>query len=69
VDQIATATQAGKTYFGGQTPVTDSVGGQSACQLLSITRSQGLPPTAAQLAALAGLFGSAHFRQTFHLQH
>jgi hypothetical protein len=69
VDQVAASAQAGKTYFGAQTPVSDSLGGQSACQLLSITRSQAVPPTAAQLAALAGLFGSARFRQAFHLQH
>ena len=52
IDQLSVATQAGKTYFGPQTPVDDTLAGQPACQLLGITRSQVLPPTAGNLAAL-----------------
>lgn len=52
VDQLSVATQAGKTYFGPQTPVDDTLGGRPACQVLGITRSQVLPPTTGNLAAL-----------------
>ena len=71
VDQIAAATQGGKTYFGAQTPVSDSVSGLNvpACQALQVARSQGLPPTVAQLDALLGVFRSAQLRQGFRLQH
>lgn len=71
VDQIAAATQAGKTYFGAQTPVSDSVTGlsQTACQTTNVTRSQALPPTAAQFSALLGNFKSAALRKALRLQH
>jgi hypothetical protein len=73
VDQIAAATQAGKTYFGAQTPVSDSVLSglltAPACQAASVTRSQALPPTSAQFSALLGILKSAAFRQSFRLQH
>lgn len=64
VDQIAAATQAGKTYFGAQTPVSDSVTGlnQTACQTANVSRSQTLPPTSAQFTALLGNFQSALLR-------
>jgi hypothetical protein len=52
IDQIATATQAGKVYFGPQTPVNDTFGGQSICSVLGVTRSQALPPTTAGFARL-----------------
>src|SRR5438105_15088636 len=29
IDQLSAATQAGKTYFGPQTPVSDEIGGQA----------------------------------------
>jgi len=40
----------GKTYFGAQTPVSDELAGQSICQLISVPRSQALPPTVAPSA-------------------
>jgi hypothetical protein len=52
IDQIAAATQAGKVYFGAQTPVNDTFGGQSICGALGVTRSQALPPTTAAFAKL-----------------
>ena len=52
IDQLAAASQAGKTYFGPQTPVNDTVG----CGLLGVTRSQALPPTAAPFSALLALY-------------
>lgn len=67
VDQLATATQAGKTYFGPQTPVSDLVGGQSICQVLGAPRSQALPPSTAQFTALLSLLQrSAAFRLALH---
>ena len=71
VDQIAAATQAGKTYFGVQTPVADSVSGLTtpACQTLKVTRSQTLPPTSAQFSALLGVLKSTSLRQGFRLEH
>jgi len=72
VDQIAAATQAGKTYFGAQTPVSDPVITglltAPACQALQVTRSQALPPTAAQFNALIGMLRGANLRQSFQLQ-
>jgi len=51
VDQIAQATQAGKTYFGAQTPLAD----KGACAAFKITRSQGVPPTALVFNSLVAL--------------
>jgi hypothetical protein len=51
-DQLSVATQAGKTYYGAQTPVDDTVAGKSACGSLRLTRTQALPPTTGNLAAL-----------------
>jgi hypothetical protein len=51
IDQIATATQAGKTYFGPQTPIDD----KGICALFGISRSQVSPPTVAPYNALIGL--------------
>src|SRR5436190_18725858 len=58
VDQIAAATQAGKNYFGTQTPVSDSLPGLTTpvCQDLKVTRSQALPPTAGQFDTLISVF-------------
>jgi len=58
VDQLSTATQAGKTYFGPQAPVDDTVEGQSLCQVLEVTRSQALPPTTAPFSAMLALLRS-----------
>jgi len=51
IDQISAATQAGKTYFGTQTPITDS----SACTNVKVTRSSGIPPTVAIFSSLVTL--------------
>jgi hypothetical protein len=45
IDQLSAATQAGKTYFGPQTPVDDTVAGQHACNVTRVGRSHGVPPT------------------------
>jgi hypothetical protein len=64
VDQLSAATQAGKTYFGPQVPVSDLVAGQSVCQALRVPRSQALPPTtASSTALLAFLQLSAYSKQ------
>ena len=55
IDQVSAATQAGKTYFGAQTPVVDTIAGRPVCQAIGITRSQALPPTSAQHSALLAL--------------
>jgi outer membrane murein-binding lipoprotein Lpp len=59
VDQISAALQAGKTYFGVQTPVTATLQGQDICASGNITRSQVLPPTVAQYQALLAPFHSS----------
>jgi len=51
IDQISTATQAGKTYFGAQTPITDD----GACGNVKFTRSSGIPPTVSVFSALVTL--------------
>jgi hypothetical protein len=51
IDQIATATQAGKTYFGPQTPVDD----KGICALFGISRSQVSPPTVGTYTSLLNL--------------
>ena len=56
VDQLSAATQAGKTYFGPQVPVSDLVGGQPVCQLLGVPRPQTVPPSTASFTALLALF-------------
>ena len=40
IDQLSTATQAGKTYFGTQTSISDA----GACTNLKITRPAVIPP-------------------------
>ena len=56
IDQLSAATQAGKTYFGAQVPVDDTIGGQAVCRTLGLTRSQAVPPTIATFNALLALF-------------
>ena len=56
IDQLSAATQAGKTYFGPQTPVNDAVGVNHWCAVAEINRSQALPPTVAQFSALLALY-------------
>lgn len=52
IDQLSSATQSGKTYFGPQSPIDDTVAGQPACLRVGITRSQDVPPTTAMFDAL-----------------
>jgi hypothetical protein len=54
IDQIATATQAGKTYFGAQTAISD----KSACSNVRLTRATGIPPSAAIFNSLVTLLTS-----------
>jgi hypothetical protein len=70
VDQLSVATQAGKTYFGPQTAVSDSLSGLTApaCQAIQVVRSQALPPTSAQLDALLGVLRSAKLQSGYRLQ-
>lgn len=51
IDQISTATQAGKVYFGAQVPLVD----KGACTDFKITRSQGIPPTVSVFSSLVSL--------------
>jgi hypothetical protein len=51
IDQIAQATQAGKTYFGAQTPIADS----GVCTSFGITRSNAIPPNVAMFSSLIKL--------------
>jgi hypothetical protein len=57
VDQLATATQAGKVYFGPQAPVNDF----NFCQqAFRITRQTSVPPSVANFSALTALLGSRY---------
>ena len=69
VDQVSAAAQAGKTYFGPQTAVSDSLTGLTApaCAALQVIRSQALPPTSAQLDALLGVLRSAQLKSGYRL--
>ena len=51
IDQISAATQAGKTYFGPQTSVSDA----GACADLRFTRAAVSPPTSAIFSSLVAL--------------
>jgi hypothetical protein len=63
VDQVSAALQAGKTYFGPQTPVAATVGGQDICAgAFNVPRSQVLPPTIAAYQALLAQFHSNSFK-------
>jgi hypothetical protein len=53
VDQIATATQAGKVYFGPQAAVSDF----QSCSPLQITRQTTVPPNVSVFSALTTLIG------------
>ena len=54
IDQISTATQAGKIYFGAQTPISDS----QSCSNVELTRSSGVPPTVGVFSSLVSLLTS-----------
>ena len=56
IDQLSAATQAGKTYFGPQAPVDDSISGVHICGEIGVTRIQALPPTTASFSALLRLY-------------
>src|SRR5262249_10974739 len=57
IDQLSAATQAGKTYFGAQTPLSDSVSGiGAACQTIRVTRSQVVPPVITPFDSILALF-------------
>jgi hypothetical protein len=56
VDQVSAALQAGKVYFGPQTPVIATEGGQDICGSGGVTRSQVLPPNVAPYQALLAGF-------------
>lgn len=51
IDQISAATQAGKTYFGVQTPISDT----GVCPDIRITRSSGIPPTVSVFSSIVSL--------------
>ena len=51
VDQISTALQAGKVYFGPQVALAD----KGACTAFKITRGQAIPPNVAAFSALVTL--------------
>jgi hypothetical protein len=51
IDQISTATQGGKVYFGPQVPLSD----KGACAEFRITRSQSVPPTVSVFSSLVAL--------------
>ena len=70
IDQISAATQSGKTYFGPQTTPVVNLAGKDLCDILGITRSQVVPPTAAQIQAfLAGFNATNAYRVKFALHH
>jgi hypothetical protein len=53
IDQLSEATQAGKTIFGPQTPIDDTVAGQHACNVTRVGRTrQAVPPTITPFNAL-----------------
>src|SRR5262249_51818102 len=54
VDQVTAALQNGTVFFGAQPPVDDTIlqSGTTACAALHITRTQALPPTVGNVAAL-----------------
>jgi hypothetical protein len=51
IDQISAATQAGKTYFGPQTSISDA----NSCALFKFTRPSAVPPSAAIFSSLVTL--------------
>jgi hypothetical protein len=50
-DQLSAAVQAGKTYFGPQTSISDA----GACASLRITRPAVIPPTVAVFSSIVSL--------------
>jgi hypothetical protein len=59
LDQLSAATQSGKTYFGSQSPVNDSIGTQHICAAIGVARGQALPPTAVPFSWLLALYQRA----------
>jgi hypothetical protein len=51
IDQLSAATQAGKTYFGPQSSISDA----QACSAVRITRPSANPPNAAIFSSLVSL--------------
>jgi hypothetical protein len=51
IDQISTATQGEKVYFGAQTPLAD----KGACSQFTIIRSQSVPPAVSVISSLVTL--------------
>jgi hypothetical protein len=62
IDEVSAALQAGKTYFGPQTPVAATIQGQDVCGGGGITRSQVLPPTIAEYQALLAEFHTSSLK-------
>jgi hypothetical protein len=58
IDQLSAATQAGKTYFGPQTLVDDTVAGQHACKVIRVARpgQARVPPTITPFIYLLRVF-------------
>ena len=54
IDQISTATQTGKVYFGAQTALPD----KGSCATFSITRSTALPPNVSVFSSLVTLLAN-----------
>ena len=54
IDQLSAATQAGKTYFGTQTSISDA----GACTNLKITRPALIPPTVSIFSSFVSLLTS-----------
>jgi hypothetical protein len=52
IDDLSTATRLGKTYFGPQSPIDDTLAGGPACLRAGVTRSQAVPPDTAVFDAL-----------------
>jgi hypothetical protein len=48
-NELSAATQAGKTYFGPQTRVDDTVAGKHACMVTRVGRSWAVPPSVTPL--------------------
>ena len=59
IDQLSAATQSGKTYFGSQTPLDDTIATQHICAAIGVTRSQALPPTVTPFRTLLALYQRA----------
>jgi hypothetical protein len=56
IDELSAATQAGKTYFGSQTHVDDTVAGKHACMVMRVGRSWTMPPSVTWFNVLLRVF-------------